>query len=76
MKNQEVSKEELKAKQEALRQRIAKIRKDYERGLDPDPDEQSIQLENAEVLEGLLKSAMEEIKGVEKQLQALEGHSS
>ena len=65
------TKEELLEKRKQLQERIAKIRKDYSGGLDRDSSEQAIELENAEVLEGLLKSAMEELKRVDHQLESL-----
>ncbi|MDH5259006.1 MAG: hypothetical protein OEX07_13410 [Gammaproteobacteria bacterium] len=54
-----------------LRQRLADIEKDYKQGLDADAEERAIQLENAEVLEGIAKAASEELQRVEEKLAKL-----
>ena len=55
-----------------LRERLDAINKDYRRGLDPDFEEQAVQLENAEVLAGIAKVTAEELDQVERQLAELE----
>jgi len=63
--------QQLRARREALRERLQAIHRDYGQGLDRDADEQAQQLENAEVLAGLEKAAAEELEAVEKRLQEL-----
>ncbi len=63
-----LDKEQLLKKREKLCQRLDEIEKDYRRGLDPDSEEQAIQLENAEVLEAIAKSTSEQLQVIEKQL--------
>ncbi len=64
-------KEQLLKKRDELRARLDSIEKDYRQGLDPDSEEQAVQLENAEVLEGIAKSASEELQRIEKKLAEL-----
>jgi hypothetical protein len=58
-------------KRDELRQRLDNIERDYRQGLDADAEEQAIQLENAEVLEGIAKSTSEELQAIEQQLAEL-----
>jgi len=60
--------EQLLKKRDELCQRLDEIERDYRQGLDPDSEEQAIQLENAEVLEAIAKSTSEQIQAIEKQL--------
>lgn len=60
--------QKLKARRDELRDRLEAIERDYRQGLDADSDEQAIQLENAEVLEGISKAAAEELEEIEKKL--------
>jgi hypothetical protein len=69
MQNTELQK--LIEKRDELRERLRSIEKDYRRGLDADPEEQSIELENAEVLNAIAKSTAEELQLVEEQLAEL-----
>ena len=64
-------KQTLLEKRDELRARLAAIEKDYRQGLDADSEEQAIQLENAEVLDGIAKAAAEELQRVEAQLAKL-----
>jgi RNA polymerase-binding transcription factor DksA len=64
-------KERLIEKRNELRARIESIEKDYQQGLDPDSEEQAVQLENAEVLEGIAKSTSEELQRIEEKLAKL-----
>ena len=64
----DIDKEQLLKKRDELCQRLEEIEKDYRQGLDPDSEEQAIQLENAEVLEGIAKSTSEQLQEIEKQL--------
>ena len=57
-----------------LRERLEAIKQDYRQGLDRDFEEQAIQLENAEVLEGIAKATAAELDQVERQLAEL-GHT-
>ena len=68
-KQNEVS--SLTAKRDELRQRLSDIEKDYKQGLDPNSTERAIQLENAEVLDGIAKAASDELEQIEAKLAAL-----
>lgn len=63
--------EQLRARREALRERLRAIHRDYALGLDRDAEEQAQQLENAEVLAGLEKAVTEELEQVDRRLKAL-----
>jgi RNA polymerase-binding transcription factor DksA len=63
--------EELKARKSELEARIDAIRNDLKSGLDPDSEEQAVQLENYEVLMGLLKNAENELGDINEQLMQL-----
>lgn len=65
------TKEELLAKKAELQKRLEAINNEYRQGLDADAEEQAIQLENAEVLDGIAKAAAEELARIEKQLAEL-----
>lgn len=62
---------ELQKRSEELRQRLAKIEQDYRQGLAADSEEQSIQLENAEVLDGIARATAEELERIEARLAEL-----
>ncbi|MDT8384683.1 MAG: hypothetical protein RRB22_09725 [Gammaproteobacteria bacterium] len=62
---------ELLLQREALRERLEAINADYRKGLSADSEEQAIQLENAEVLEGIAKAAAEELEQIEQRLAKL-----
>ena len=64
-------KAELIKKRDELRQRLDKIEADYRQGLDSDSEEQAIQLENAEVMEGIAKAASEELRAIDQKLAKL-----
>lgn len=68
---QNTERQKLIEKRDELHARLIAIEKDYKRGLDADPDEQSIELENAEVLDAIAKSTAEELRLVEQQLADL-----
>ena len=61
-------KQQLLEKCDELRARLESIEKDYRQGLDSDSEDRAIQLENAEVLEGIAKSTAEELHRIEEQL--------
>lgn len=63
---------ELRQRRKELRQRLAQIEQDYRQGLPADAEEQSIQLENAEVLDGIARATAEELARVEARLAELE----
>lgn len=65
---------QLRRRRDELRERLAAIKRDYGRGLNPDLSEQAIELENAEVLAGIAKAAAEELAEVERRLDALRRH--
>jgi DnaK suppressor protein len=62
---------ELQNKRRELIERLEAIEADYRRGLDQDAEEQAIQLENAEVLDGIARAARAELERVEKALAQL-----
>ena len=63
--------DELLLKRDSLRERLESIEQDYKKGLSADSEEQAIQLENAEVLEGIAKATAEELSQVEDRLSKL-----
>jgi len=63
---------ELMNKRDELRARLKAIEDDYKRGLDADSEERAVQLENAEVLEGIARVTAEELERIEKQLSELD----
>ncbi len=60
-------------KRDDLTARIDSINKDFRRGLDRDLSEQAIQLENAEVLQEILRVSTDELARVKAQLIRLAG---
>jgi anaerobic ribonucleoside-triphosphate reductase len=68
-----ISKEiaELRLQRDKLRARLESIQQDYKKGLSADSDDQAIELENADVLEGIAKAAAEELSQVEEKLSRL-----
>ena len=66
---------ELDAKRQELIERLEAIERDYRSGLDQDAEEQAVQLENAEVLEGIARAAREELERIEKELAVLQHDS-
>lgn len=69
MANQEESREDLQRQRDELLDRIDAIKRDYASGLDQDMEEQAQQLENAEVLEALLKQAYDELAVIDRKLE-------
>lgn len=65
------TREELLKKREELRKRLQAIKDDYARGLDADFEEQAVQLENTEVLDGIAKATTGELEWIERQLKQL-----
>jgi hypothetical protein len=59
-------------KRRELEERVEAVRKDFAGGLDPDLDEQAIQLENAEVLNELLREALSELEEIEQKLRRMD----
>ena len=64
--------EDLRKKRDELRQRIQRIEDDYRKGLDRDSKERAVQLENAEVLDGIARAAAEELERIEKKIAELD----
>ena len=62
---------QLTEQRDALLQRLEAIRKDYQRGLDADSEERAIQLENAEVLDGIARATQAELERIEARLAEL-----
>lgn len=67
----EENRESLQREREEIMQRIDAIKRDYASGLDQDLEDQAMQLENAEVLEALLKQAYEELETIDRKLDGL-----
>lgn len=65
------TKRTLLKKRDELKARLEAIENDYQQGLDPDSGERAVQLENAEVLEGIAKVTADELQDIEDQLAAL-----
>ncbi|MDX1460481.1 MAG: hypothetical protein R3348_05440 [Xanthomonadales bacterium] len=63
--------ERLEARRGELEKRLRAIRKDVGSGMDKDYEEQSIQLENLEVLEEIARVAEEEIRQIDIRLAEL-----
>lgn len=65
----EMDRKTLLDKREELRQRLEAIKADYRQGLDADSGERAVQLENAEVLEGIARATSEELERIEELLE-------
>ena len=63
---------ELQTKRRELLERLEAIERDYRQGLDQDAEEQAIQLENAEVLDGIARAARDELERIEQELAQLQ----
>lgn len=63
---------ELRLQRDSLRERLEAIQQDYKKGLSADSDDQAIELENAEVLEGIARAAADELSQIEEKLLRLE----
>ncbi|MEJ2308770.1 MAG: hypothetical protein P8Z31_12465 [Gammaproteobacteria bacterium] len=63
-----MTREELEARRDELRQRLERIRQDMRGGVDHDPEERVDQVANREVLEGIYRSTEAELERVEQQL--------
>jgi hypothetical protein len=61
----------LKLKRDELRGRLENIKNDIGAGLDADSEERAIQLENAEVLDGIANAAAEELQRIQNRLHEL-----
>jgi len=59
---------ELLSRRDELVARLESIEKDYRGGLDADSAERAVQLENAEVLDGIARAAADELEQVESRL--------
>ena len=59
-------------KRRELEERVEAVRRDFAGGLEPDLEEQAIQLENAEVLNELLREALSELEEIEKKLRRMD----
>ena len=59
---------ELLTRRDELVARLESIEKDYRGGLDADSAERAVQLENAEVLDGIARAAADELKQIENRL--------
>lgn len=57
--------EKLKQRKLELESKIKAIHADFKRGLDPDSAERAVQLENAEVLNEILRVSEQELKKID-----------
>ena len=64
--------EELVTKRDELRDRLDRIKLDYRRGLDKNLEEQSLELENREVLEEIARVTSEELSRIEQAIRRIE----
>lgn len=64
-------KAELIAERDKLRAKIAAIEADYRKGLTSDSDDRAIELENADVLEGIAAALANELSVIENRLTEL-----
>ena len=71
-KKNQVNIAQLKKDRDRLRQKLAAIEADYRKGLEPDSEDQAIELENADVLEGIARATAEELEKIERNLSELE----
>ena len=60
--------QDLLTRRDELLARLGAIEQDYKQGLDADSEERAVQLENAEVLDGIGKAAAGELEEIEKKL--------
>ena len=67
----EISIDQLKSERDRLRKKLAAIEDEYRKGLAPDSEDRAIDLENAEVLEGISRATAEELAKIEKRLSEL-----
>jgi len=72
MSENDDEKQKLIEQRDDLNSRLDAIKRDYRQGLDADSEERAVQLENAEVLDGIYKSTVEELQRIEKQLSEFE----
>jgi len=66
------TRESLIDKRRELEERVEAVRRDFAGGLDPDFEEQAVQLENAEVLNELLRQALSELEDIESKLRQID----
>ena len=64
--------ETLKKQRDILIERLDAIKRDYRRGLDADSEERAVQLENAEVLEGIATATQQELDRVNAEIEKLQ----
>ena len=65
-------KAELVKQRDKLREKLAAIEADYRKGLASDSEDRAIELENADVLEGIAKALADELSVIESRLSELE----
>jgi hypothetical protein len=62
----------LKMERDRLRQKLVSIEADYRKGLSPDSEDRALDLENADVLEGIARATAEELAKIEESLSELQ----
>jgi RNA polymerase-binding transcription factor DksA len=68
--------EELKVRRAVLVKRLESIQRDIGGGLEKDLEEQAVQLENLEVLQEISRVARQEIKDIDRKLDAMNAAES
>ena len=68
--------ETLQKQREILIERLEAIKQDYRRGLDADSEERAVQLENAEVLEGIASATQQELDRINAAIEKLSSMGS
>ena len=63
--------ETLQKQRDILIERLEAIKLDYRRGLDADSEERAVQLENAEVLEGIASATQQELDRINAEIERL-----
>ena len=72
MTDQQQQRQELLKRRDELRERLEAIKRNQRRGLDPDWEEQAIQLENADVEAEIARVTAEELAKVDAALAELD----
>jgi uncharacterized FlaG/YvyC family protein len=67
-----MNREDLEKKRDELQQRLERIKQDIRGGVDSDSEERAVQIANREVLEGIYRSAEDELERIKQQLRDLD----
>ena len=64
--------DELITKRDELRQRLDKIKQDFQKGLDADSEERAVQLENADVLNEIARTTEQDLISLEEKIRTFQ----